>query len=942
MSQPTPLAEIKVKEFEQVQDRVLLKEDGGQQNISVNESSRNKGLRFERYFTKAGVHPYDEISWVKRDAVITNEKGKVVFEQKGVEFPDFWSDQAIKVVVSRYFRGQSGTPQRETSVRQVIDRIIKTVRTKAEEARYFASKEDAQTFEDEMTHLMVNQYLCFNSPVLFNVGVHEEPQTSACFILNVEDTMESILNWYKEEGMIFKFGSGAGLNISKLRAAGEPLKVGGSSSGAVSFMRGADAIAGSIKSGGSTRRAAKMVIMDADHPDIHEFIWCKTKEEDKARALAAAGYDMSVGSNDWNLMYFQNANNSVRVTDEFMNAVVDDKEWSTKRRVDGKIVQTMRARELMHELSEAAWKCADPGMQYDTIINKWHTCPNSDRIYASNPCSEYMFLNNTSCNLASINLMKFRTPGGGFHVEAFQYATQMLASAMEMLILFSGYPTPTIKEMSREYRTLGIGYANLGALLMAEGLPYDSSAGRNYSAAITALLSGESYAQSARIASFAGPFMHYENNAEPMMKVINMHRYHAYEIPAQGVPADLLRAARKSWDLAAKLGEQHGFRNAQISVLAPTGTISFFMDCDTTGVEPDIALVRYKWLVEKGMIKMVNKTVPLALETLGYSETQIKNIIEYIELNDTIEGAPDLKEDHLSVFDCAFKPANGKRSIHYMGHLRMMAAVQPFISGAISKTVNLPESSTVEDVMESYIQAWRLGLKAIAIYRDGSKNTQIYTTTKDKKGTGVEQEKEREGVFGPVRRKLPDERKSVTHKFTVAGHEGFLTVGLYEDGKPGEIFINMTKTGSTVYGLLHAFAISTSMNLQYGVPLRDLVRKFAHLRFEPSGMTKHNNIRIAKSIIDYIFRWMAWKFLPSTELAEIGLQNLSDREEEVQPELPLQADLSEHISNVSTAKPTDTFVNQSDAPSCSECGSIMVRNAACYKCLNCGATSGCS
>jgi len=942
MSQPIPLAEIKVKELEQIQNRALSKDEGDQQSALADKSVHPKGLRFERYFTKAGTHPYDEISWTKRDAVITDEKGKVIFEQRGVEFPDCWSDHAVKVVVSRYFRGQLGTPQRETSVRQVIDRIIKTIRKHAEAAGYFAAPNDAKIFEEEMTHLMVNQYLCFNSPVLFNVGVHEEPQTSACFILNVEDTMESILNWYKEEGMIFKFGSGAGLNISKLRAAGEPLTVGGSSSGAVSFMRAADAIAGSIKSGGATRRAAKMVIMNVDHPDIHEFIWCKKREEDKARALAASGYDMSVGSTDWNLMSFQNANHSVRVTDEFMNAVVDDNEWTTRRRVDGKIVQTMRAKELMREIAEAAWHSADPGMQFDTTINKWHTCSNSDSIYASNPCSEYMFLNNTSCNLASLNLMKFRIAGGGFNVEAFQYATRMLISAMEMLMLFSGYPTPTIAEMSRAYRTLGIGYSNLGALLMAEGLPYDSNAGRNYAAAITALLSGESYAQSARIASFAGPFTHYEKNAEPMMKVINMHRYHAYEIPSEGVPSDLLKAARKSWDTAAKLGEQSGFRNAQISVLAPTGTISFFMDCDTTGIEPDIALVRYKWLVEKGMMKMVNTTVPLALETLGYSSDQIKAIVDYIELNDTIEGAPQLKEEHLAVFDCAFKPANGKRAIHYMGHIRMMAAVQPFVSGAISKTVNMPESATIDDVQDVYIQSWRLGLKAVAIYRDGSKATQIYTTTKDKKGTGAD-EKGKVVAYGPSRRKLPDERKSITHKFSIAGHEGFLTVGLYEDGRPGEIFINMTKTGSTVYGLLHAFAISTSMNLQYGVPLRDLVRKFAHLRFEPSGMTKHNNIRIAKSIIDYIFRWMAWKFLSATELAEVGLQNLSDRLEDVQPELPLQADLSEQISGKPLSlQASNAFINQSDAPSCPDCGSIMVRSAACYRCDNCGATSGCS
>ncbi|RLG20116.1 ribonucleoside-diphosphate reductase, partial [Candidatus Micrarchaeota archaeon] len=698
-----------------------------------------------------------------------------------------------------------------------------------------------------------------------------------CFINSVKDSMKSILELAVTEGMLFKFGSGAGTNLSSLRSSMEQVKGGGRASGPVSFMKGYDAFAGVIKSGGKTRRAAKMQILNVDHPDIEEFVNCKWKEEKKAWALIEAGYDGSFGGEAYDSVFFQNANLSVRVTDEFMHAVEKDREFSTRYVTTGEVAKTYKARELMDMIAEAAWLCGDPGMQFDTTVNKWNPVLNSGRITSSNPCSEYMFLDNSACNLASLNLLKFADEKGKVDVEKFKHAVEILITAMEIIVGFAGYPTEAIRQNSLDYRPLGIGYANLGALLMLRGLPYDSDEGREHAAAITALLTAQGYITSALIAKRLGPFKHYKKNEEPFLRVIGLHKEHAYKLDEKNVPAELLRAARGAWETALEVGKENGFRNAQISVIAPTGTIGFMMDCDTTGIEPDIALVKYKWMVGGGMMKMVNNTVPGALKNLGYSEEERKSILAYMEEHDTIEGAPELKEEHLPVFDCAFKPAKGKRSIHYMGHVRMMAAVQPFISGAISKTVNMPNEATVKDVANVYMTAWRLGLKAIAIYRDGSKRTQALTTSREKKEVKAKEERV---VYRPVRRRLPDERKAITHKFSIAGHEGYLTVGLYEDGSPGEIFIVMAKQGSTISGMMDAFATSVSMALQYGVPLKDLVRKFAHMRFEPAGMTNNKQIRIAKSIVDYIFRWLAVKFLPPDELASVGVNAIEEKEEE--------------------------------------------------------------
>ncbi len=957
-----------------------------------------QGLTFERYFTTPGVHPYDQIQWEKRDATIKNHEGQIVFEQLGVEVPSFFSQTATNVVVSKYFRGKVGEPDRETSVRQLIDRVAKTISDWGRKDGYFASKQDADTFEAELTHILVNQMAAFNSPVWFNVGTVDHPQCSACFINSVQDDMRSILNLCVTEGMLFKGGSGTGSNFSNLRSKYEYL--GGSNgraSGPVSFMKGLDAFAGVIKSGGKTRRAAKMVILDVGHPDIDEFITCKVEEEKKAWALMDAGYDGSIDGPAYASIFFQNANNSVRVTDEFMEAVEQDAEWVTKEVTTGKPCRTFRAKELMKMISEATWQCGDPGMQYDTTINRWHTCKNSGRINASNPCSEYMFLDDTACNLASLNLMKFRKEVDGkmvFDVESFKKANEIIITAMEIIVGNSSYPTPAIEQNSIDYRPLGIGYANLGALLMSQGLAYDSDEGRNLAAAITAVQSGHCYYQSAKIAEKIGPFNAFEENREPCMEVMRMHRDAAYEISSDGVPSDLLFEARKAWDNVIEHGDKYGLRNAQISVLAPTGTISFLMDCDTTGIEPDLALVKYKWLVGGGMIKIVNQTVPEALDKLGYSIEQTSEIMEYIETHDMIEGAPHLKEEHLPVFDCAFKPANGERSIHYMGHIRMMAAVQPFISGAISKTVNVPHEATVEDITDAYIQAWKLGLKAIAIYRDGSKRQQALTTSTEKdakaanakrnradgaqEGGEIQEKKEEIVAVKPManqdnkprRRRLPDERKSITHKFAVGNHEGYITVGLYDDGQPGELFVTMAKEGSVISGLMDSFATAISIGLQYGVPLQVLVNKFVHMRFEPSGYTNNPNIRIAKSIMDYIFRWMGMKFLPREAQISIGInvdQTITETGEtqdavkdeetvvaEGQPNLfeqkkaddskteqkPLNA--TSQTAQTHEVTHTATFDNQSDAPACDTCGSIMVRNASCYKCLNCGATSGCS
>ena len=908
-----------------------------------------QGIAVERRFTSSGIHPYDRIIWEKRDARITNEKGGVIFEQKDVEAPAFYSQTAVNIIVSKYFRGELDTPARETSVRQLMDRVAKTIAGWGRKDGYFMTAEDAVAFEAELTSILVNQMAAFNSPVWFNVGVSPRPQCSACFINSVKDDLRSILNLAVTEGMLFKYGSGAGSNISTLRSAKENLSnSSGKSSGPVSFMKGFDAFAGVIKSGGKTRRAAKMVVLNADHPDIREFISCKAKEEKKAWALVDAGYDGSITGDAYASIFFQNANNSVRATDEFMRAATNDQTYSTKKVTTGEPCETLRAKEVLREISEAAWQCGDPGMQFDTTVNHWNPVKKSGRINASNPCSEYMFLDDSACNLASLNLMKFRRADGEMDIEAFCHASRVVITAMEIIIGNSSYPTPAIEQNSHEFRPLGIGYANLGALLMCRGLAYDSEEGRNYAAAVTALMSGVSYYQSSVIASRRGPFAAYSTNKEPFLEVIGRHREAAGSIAGAGVPQDLLFAARASWDQALGSGREHGFRNAQISLLAPTGTIAFLMDCDTTGIEPDIALIKYKWLVGGGMIKIINRSVPEALHRLGYTEAEIREIIGYIEKNDTIEGAPGLKNEHLSIFDCAFKAAKGSRSIHYMGHIRMMAAVQPFLSGAISKTVNLPNEATVEDIIIAYIESWKMGLKAVAVYRDGSKRQQPLTTTADK---DVSKKNKVEADYVPRRRRLPDERRALTHKFVIGSHEGYITVGLYDDGVPGEIFITMNKEGSVISGLMDAFATSVSVGLQYGVPLKVLVNKFAHMRFEPSGYTNNPSIRIAKSIVDYVFRWLAVKFLPAEEAASVGVQiDQADNGEHLvvsKPETkaagaPAQATIFQAPGTRAANDLTMTFNNTADAPACSSCGSVMVRNASCYKCLNCGETSGCS
>jgi ribonucleoside-diphosphate reductase alpha chain len=901
------------------------------------------GLEFERFFSREGIDPFDEIEWELRSAVIGNEKGEVVFEQRDVEIPRSWSQQATNIVVSKYFRGQIGSPERERSVKQLIGRVVDTISGWAARQKYFASDDDLQAFSDDLKHLLVYQKAAFNSPVWFNVGFEKHPQCSACFINSVQDTMESILTLAKTEGMLFKYGSGTGSNLSNIRSAKELLAGGGTASGPVSFMKGFDAFAGVIKSGGKTRRAAKMVILNADHPDIEDFINCKVEEEKKAWALIDAGYDGSFTGPAYASVFFQNSNNSVRVTDDFMRAVMDDGEWQTRAVLPpNEATGTHKARDLMRQIAEATHICGDPGLQYDTTVNDWHTCPNTARINASNPCSEYMFLDDSACNLASINLMKFIREDGEFDFLAFDAACRTLITAQEILVDNSSYPTEAIARNSHAYRPLGLGYANVGALLMSRGLPYDSSAGRDYAATITAIMHGAAFAQSAKIArDHGGPFAGYEQNREPFLRVMRKHRAALKDIDRTHVPKDLFEAAKAVWEEVIELGEQHGFRNAQATVLAPTGTIGFMMDCDTTGVEPDIALVKYKKLVGGGLMKIVNQTVPMALQKLGYSPAQVKEIVEYIDENETIEGAPHIKDAHLPVFDCAFKPARGVRSIHYMGHVRMMGATQPFLSGAISKTVNVPKEATVEEIQQAYIDAWRMGAKAVSIYRDGSKRTQPLNTSRDKeKSTAAAAE------AAPRRRRLPDERAAITHKFDIAGHEGYITVGLYEDGMPGEIFIVMAKEGSTISGFADAFAQAISYALQYGVPLQDLVDKFSHVRFEPSGMTKNPDVRFAKSIVDYIFRWMASKFLSTDAQYRAGVNNREDFV--TSPEqLPLDVAAAAGASPtaVIASKTTSAFAamqNQEDAPPCSTCGSIMVRSGSCYKCSNCGTTSGCA
>jgi ribonucleoside-diphosphate reductase alpha chain len=898
------------------------------------------GLKIDRYFSRAGVSPFDEVEWEQRAASIANEKGKVVFEQTNVEIPKAWSLMATQVVVSKYFRGPLGTPQRETSVRQMIGRVVNTITGWGMKDGYFAATEDAQAFADELTHILLHQKACFNSPVWFNCGIEERPQCSACFILSVDDTMDSILDWYRKEGVIFKGGSGSGVNLSKIRSSKEQLAGGGTASGPVSFMKAADASAGVIKSGGKTRRAAKMVVLNVDHPDIEEFIKCKVEEEKKAWALIEAGYDSSLDGPAYGSVFFQNANNSVRVSDEFMEAVQEDREWKTRYVKSGEICATYKARDMLRMIAESTYFCGDPGMQYDTTINDWHTCSNTARINASNPCSEYMHLDNSACNLASLNLLKYLRDDGVFDTESFRRAVDIVILAQDILIDNSSYPTAEITANAHAFRELGLGYANLGALLMSLGLPYDSDAGRSYAAAVTALMSGEGYLQSSRIAAATQPFAGFEVNRQPMLRVLNKHRSQAYKISPSHVPLDLLTAAREAWDLTCSEAEKNGVKNSQISVLAPTGTIAFMMDCDTTGVEPDIALIKYKKLVGGGLLKIVNNTVPRALKRLGYDTKQIEEIYEYIKEHETIEGAPHIRDEDLAVFDCAFKPKNGSRTIHYMGHVKMMGAVQPFISGAISKTINMPTDATIDDIMHAYMESWKLGLKAIAIYRDGSKRTQPLTTSKDKEEKKVAAEAKE---ARPLRRKLPDERRSFTHKFDIAGHEGYITAGMYEDGQPGEIFITMSKEGSTISGLMDSFATAVSMALQYGVPLRVLVDKFSHMRFEPSGFTKNPDIPMAKSIMDYIFRWLATKFLDGDAQQEIGIVKHEPEENSVSNKkvIPITTQAPRGGAPV-TSISSVTSLYQQDAPPCPDCGAIMIRSGACYKCMNCGAVSGCS
>jgi ribonucleoside-diphosphate reductase alpha chain len=923
-----------------------------QARVSAKVEVEGGGIHVERRFTHQGVHPFDEVTWETRTAAIGNEKGETVFEQKDCEIPTFWSQMATNVVVSKYFRGKLGTPGRETSVKQMIARVAETIGKWGREGGYFATETDAQAFQDELTHLLLHQKMSFNSPVWFNLGVAtSKPQISACFINSVEDTMESILTLAKTEGMLFKYGSGTGTNLSTIRSATESLAGGGTASGPVSFMKGFDAFAGVIKSGGTTRRAAKMVILNADHPDVEEFITCKVSEERKAWALIEAGYDSAFTGEAYASVFFQNSNNSVRVTDEFMRAVQDDRDWHLRAVTDSnRILKTVKARDLMRLIAESAWQCGDPGMQYDTTINDWHTSAVTGRINASNPCSEYMFLDDTSCNLASINLTRFLNDDGSIDIEAYKHAIHITITAQEILVSNASYPTEKIARNSEEFRPLGLGYANLGALLMARGVPYDSPQGRDLAACLTSILTGEAYAQSSRIAREIGPFSGYATNRQPMLRVVGKHREAAYNIPTDNIEPDLVGAARHAWDEAHELGARHGYRNAQATVLAPTGTISFMLDCDTTGVEPDIALVKYKKLVGGGMLKMVNGTVPAALRRLGYGETAIGDIIAFIDTNDTIEGAPTLRDEDVAVFDCAFTPQNGKRSIAWQGHLRMMAAVQPFISGAISKTVNMPNEATVEDIERAYTDGWKLGLKAVAIYRDGSKRSQPLATSIDKTTGHRVQVVER-----PLRKRLPAERTAITHKFEVGGHEGYITVGLYEDGTPGEIFLRMAKEGSTVSGLMDSFATAVSLALQYGVPLPALVDKFSHTRFDPQGFTRNPEIPIAKSVMDYIFRWLASRFLPQEERDRLGIirrepdgsvtEPVSAAEAEIEAMAPVTVAPAATARKLVAAIPTisaGAFINQEDAPTCSDCGSLMVRNGACYKCHNCGATSGCS
>jgi ribonucleoside-diphosphate reductase alpha chain len=940
------------------------------------QTASGKALATKRFFTSPGTHPFDAVEWELREARI-GHGDRVAFEQSGVEFPKSWSQNATNIVAQKYFRGQLGNPAREHSVKQMIARVAGTIAGWGAERGYFDTNEDTEAFEHELTHILLHQMAAFNSPVWFNVGFEEHPQCSACFILSVDDTMESILAWNTKEGNIFRGGSGSGINLSNIRGSMEPLAKGGTASGPVSFMRGADSWAGTIKSGGKTRRAAKMVVLDVDHPDILQFIQCKAKEEDKAAALRDAGFDMSIDGEGFFSIQYQNANNSVRVTDEFMQAVAEDREWNLIARATGDPVETVSARELMREIAAAAYRCADPGMQYDTTINRWHTSPNSGRINASNPCSEYMHVDDSACNLASINLMKFRRADGTLDVESFEHVVDVLLLAQEIIVGPSSYPTEEIGVNARAFRQLGLGYANLGAYLMSNGMPYDSDPGRETAAAITALMTGRAYRRSAEVAAKLGPYEHYEENREGHNHVMRMHRDASYVIPEQdSADEQLLLAARRSWEEAVELGEQHGYRNAQATVLAPTGTISFLMDCDTTGVEPDFSLVKFKELVGGGQMTIVNRTVPLALQTLGYSEQQVEQIEAHLAEHGTILGAPGLAEEHVEVFDVAV----GERPISHMGHIKMMGAVQPFISGAISKTVNLPQEATVEDIADAYTQAWRLGIKALAIYRDGSKTAQALRTDAQK---DVEAPADVDAIVeqavskaladaGPQRKRMPRERQSITHKFSIAGHEGYITAGMYEDGSVGEIFLtDIGKEGSTLRGMMNSFATAISIALQYGVPLETLVQKFCYMRFDPEGITQNPEIPFAKSMPDYIMRWLASRFLDIDAQEELGILTPAVRarqaaEEAAQsfrtsdtagpaPQAPQSAPQASGGGNggnggasAAAASFTDTppvvparLQGLDLGPACGQCGGMMQRTGSCYTCSSCGNNTGC-
>ena len=892
-----------------------------------------------RFFTIPGRDPFDEIEWETRDALIPG-KGAPVFEQRDVEFPKFWSQTATNIVAQKYFRGRMASPDRERSVKQMIGRVADTITGWGDQGGYFATDDERDTFHAELKAILVNQYASFNSPVWFNVGFEETPQCSACFILSIDDSMESILDWIRREGIIFRGGSGSGLNLSRLRSSKEQLSKGGYASGPVSFMRGADASAGTIKSGGKTRRAAKMVVLDVDHPDIDEFVWCKAREERKARVLEQAGYDMSLDSSDWASIQYQNANNSVRVTDAFMEAVTEGKEWALTARTDGTVVETVEARSLLRDMAAAAWECADPGVQYDTTINAWHTSPNTGRINASNPCSEYMHIDDSACNLASLNLMKFRKEDGELDVEMLEHAVDVVFLAQEIVVGYSSYPTPEIGRNAKKFRQLGLGYANLGALLMARGLPYDSDEGRAYAAAITALMTGRAYRKSAEVAKRMGAHAGYQENRAPMVGVIAKHRAAVGNIQhPDSVPDDLLDGARRAWDDALEIGEVHGFRNAQSTVLAPTGTISFMMDCDTTGVEPDFSLVKSKKLVGGGEITIVNKTVPMALGELGYAPREVEEIVAFIDERGGVVGAPHLKTEHYPVFDCAI----GERAIHYMGHVKMMGAVQPFISGAISKTVNLPEQTTIDEIAQLFVESWQLGVKAIAIYRDNCKVAQPLSGSGSDKAAALLPVGATGVVPHPQRRRLPDDRTEVGRKFKVGDYEGYIHVGLFEDGTPGDIFVDIAKEGTTLAGLMNSFMISVSLGLQYGVPLEVYVSKFSHMRFEPSGLTNDGDIRVAKSIVDYIFRWMGKKFLTADQQEEAGILT-------AEVKARLAAAYTENpgagaaAAAIESAPPGQTalFNQWEDAVECARCGGRMIRTGSCYTCRDCGTNTGCS